>query len=187
MENVISLLFSNLGYSEEDIVKDLKFYHPLFKQPLIIDCAVLKYGENKYGMIIKFGEIGKDEAELCGICALTGAVYGILTDGVNYVVIKPKGAYEWETIENIPSKFELEEELGIKRHLIIAISYDEYETKVDDIEFVVNNSRYLYSDMDRDEVVIIHPNAKLIRWLIDRNVRFREFEDEDFLRLLDLD
>jgi len=184
--DILSTLRS-LGYSEDDIEKGITIDHPLLKQPIAIDFAVLKYDEGRYGMIIKFGEISREaEAELCGICALTGAKYGILTDGSRYVIIRPKG-YSWEYLDNIPSKIELEEELGIKRHIIIAISYDEYESKVDDIDFVIDNSRYIYSDMDKDEVVIIHPNAKLIRWLINKNVRFREFEDEDFRRLFDLD
>jgi len=183
MENILSILRS-LGYREEDIERGLTIDHPLLRQPIEIDCAVLRYGENRYGMIIKFGEINeRAKAELCGICALTGAIYGVLTDGSKSVIIKPKGGYDWEYMDYIPSKFELEEELGIKRHLIIAISYDEYEAKVDDIGFVVDNSKYVYSDMDRDEVVIIHPNARLIRWLIERNVKFREFDDEDLRRL----
>ncbi len=187
MEHLISAL-RDLGYNDADVDTNVTLKHPLLKQPIVIDCAVLKYGERRYGMIIKFGEISKDtEAELCGICALIGAKYGILTDGSKYVVIKPKDGYSWDYLDNIPSKIELEEELGIKRHLIIAISYDEYESKVDDIGFVIDNSRYVYSDMDKDEVVIVHPNAKLVRWLMDRNVRFREFDDEDFSRLLDLD
>lgn len=183
----ILAMLKNLGYTEEDIETNVKITHFLLKQPITIDYAILKY-EGRYGMIIRYENIDKDsEAELCGICSLIGALYGILTDGKKFVVIKPKSGYSWDYVDYIPSKFELEEELGIKRHMIIAISYDEYETKVDDIEFIVNNSRYVYSDMDKDEVVIIHPNAKLIRWLIDRNVRFREFDDEDFLRLLDLE
>ncbi len=187
MERLLSAL-RDLGYKDTDIETDLTLDHPLLKQPIAIDCAVLKYGERRYGMIIKFGEISEEaEAELCGICALTGAKYGILTDGSRYVVIKPKDGYNWDYVDGIPSKVELEEELGIKKHLIIAISYDEYESKVDDIGFVIDNSGYVYSDMDRDEVVIVHPNAKLVRWLMDKNVRFREFEDEDFRRLFDLD
>jgi len=30
----------------------------------------------------------------------------------------------------------------------IAISYTEYEEKVEDVDFVVNNSIYIYSDID---------------------------------------
>ncbi len=183
----ILAMLKNLGYTEEDIEMNVRLTHSLLKQPITIDYAILKH-EGRYGMIVRYGKIDENsKAELCGICSLIGALYGILTDGKDFVVIKPKSGYSWDRIDYIPSKIELEEELGIKRHTIIAISYDEYEAKVDDISFVVDNSRYVYSDMDRDEVVIVRPNARLIRWLIDRNVKFREFGDEDYMRLLDLD
>ncbi len=183
----IPAMLRNLGYVSEDIEENVEIVHAILKHPIKIDYAVLKH-EGGYGMVIRCGDINEESLkELCGICSLIGALYGILTDGKDFVVIKPKSGYSWERIDYIPSKIELEEELGIKRHTIIAISYDEYEAKVDDVSFVVDNSRYVYSDMDRDEVVVIHPNAKLIRWLIDRNVRFREFGEEDYMRLLDLD
>ncbi len=176
-----------LGYRDDDLYRDIILSHPLLEKPVRVDLAVLKHGRG-YGLIVKYGELSEEnEAELCGVCVLLGASYGILTDGNDYVVIKPRDGFNWDVVDDIPSKVELEEELGIRKQTIVAISYDEYESKVDNIEFVVENSRYIYSDMDRDEVVIVHPNAKLIRWLMDRNVRFREFEDEDYLKLLDLD
>ena len=181
-------LLRNLGYSDEDIHRDYSVRHPLLKEPINVDFAIFEYGNGRYGMIAKICDIDENaKAELCGLCVLLGAKYGILSDGREIVVIKPKNAYEWVELDRIPSKLELEEELGIGMKTIIAISYEEYEGKVDDIEFVVENSEYVYSDMDKDEVVIVHPNAKLVRWLTDRGVRFREFEDEDYLRLLDLD
>ncbi len=178
----------NLGYSDNDIQRNYSVRHPLLKDTISVDLVIFEYGAGRYGMIARICDIDENaKAELCGLCALLGAKYGILTDGSRTVVIKPKNAYEWIELDRIPSKLELEEELGMDKKTIIAISYEEYEDKVDDIEFVVGNSKYVYSDMDKDEVVIVHPNAKLIRWLMDKGVRFREFEDEDFLRLLDLD
>ncbi len=179
--DVIEVL-RELGYRDEDLFRGVEISHPLLKGTVRVDAA-LKH-QNGYGLVVMYGEL-KDEkiVELCGICAIVGARYGILTDGKERVVIRPRGGMSWDVVEDIPTRYELEEELGIKRHLIIAISYDEYEDKVDDIGFVVDNSRYVYSDMDRDEVVIIHPNAKLIGWLVKKNVRFREFGDDDYLRL----
>ncbi len=185
--NLISKL-RNLGYSENDVKRNYVVKHPLLKEPISVDFAILEYGEGRYGMIVKVCRIDESaKAELCGLCELLGAKYGVLTDGREEVVIRPKNAYEWSEVDRIPAKIELEEELGMGRKTIIAISYEEYEAKVDDIEFVVDNSEYVYSDMEKDEVVIVHPNAKLLRWLMERGVEYREFEDEDYLRLLDLD
>ena len=66
----------------------------------------------------------------------------------------------------------------------IAISYTEYEEKVEDVDFVVNNSIYIYSDIDTDEVIIFQPNEKLLNWLKEKNVVFRWIDEEEVEKIL---
>jgi len=66
----------------------------------------------------------------------------------------------------------------------IAISYTEYEEKVEDVDFIVNNSIYIYSDIDTDEVIIFQPNEKLLNWLKEKNVVFRWIDEEEVEKIL---
>lgn len=66
----------------------------------------------------------------------------------------------------------------------IAISYTEYEEKVEDVDFVVNNSIYIYSDIDTDEVIIFQPNEKLLEWLKENNVGFRLIDENELEKII---
>ncbi len=178
----ITTALNKLGYDLGDLFSNPVIDHPILRG-IPIDFAVLKH-KNRYGMIIRVRDkITREfEEELCGVCAVIGALYGVLTDGNEVVIIKPKSGFEWEYLDRIPSKEELEEELGIKDYTIIAITYDEYEEKIDEIDVVVDNCRYVYLDVDNSRVVIIQPNRRLVRWLRDRKVSFYALDDEDFVK-----
>ena len=68
--------------------------------------------------------------------------------------------------------------------LAIAISYAEYEEKVKDIDLIVNNSVYVYSDIDLDEVIIFQPNEKLLKWLKENNVEFRLIDENELEKII---
>ncbi len=179
LENCILSILNKLGYSPGDVELNPVLNHPLLKD-ISVDYAVLKH-KNKYGIIINVGNIDREsEAELCGICTLIGALYGVLTDGEEIVVIKPKSGVEWEYLDYIPSKDELEEELGIRDYTVISIKYDEYE-KLDDIDLLVDNSKYVFLDTNRDQIVIVQPNRKLIRELRFRGISFKSLNDVEVL------
>lgn len=179
LENCIFSILNKLGYSAGDVELNPVLNHPLLKD-ISVDYAVLKH-KNKYGIIINVGNIDREsEAELCGICTLIGALYGVLTDGEEIVVIKPKSGVEWEYLDYIPSKDELEEELGIRDYTVISIKYDEYE-KLDDINLLVDNSKYVFLDTNRDQIVIVQPNRKLIRELRFRGISFKSLNDVEVL------
>lgn len=179
LENCILSILNKLGYSPGDVELNPVLNHPLLKD-ISVDYAVLKH-KNKYGIIINVGNIDREsEAELCGICTLIGALYGVLTDGEEIVVIKPKSGVEWEYLDYIPSKDELEEELGIRDYTVISIKYDEYE-KLDDINLLIDNSKYVFLDTNRDQIVIVQPNRKLIRELRFRGISFKSLNDVEVL------
>ncbi len=179
LENCILSILNKLGYSPGAVELNPVLNHPLLKD-ISVDYAVLKH-KNKYGIIINVGNIDREsEAELCGICTLIGALYGVLTDGEEIVVIKPKSGVEWEYLDYIPSKDELEEELGIRDYTVISIKYDEYE-KLDDINLLVDNSKYVFLDTNRDQIVIVQPNRKLIRELRFRGISFKSLNDVEVL------
>ena len=179
LENCILSILNKLGYSPGDVELNPVLNHPLLKD-ISVNYAVLKH-KNKYGIIINVGNIDREsEAELCGICTLIGALYGVLTNGEEIVVIKPKSGVEWEYLDYIPSKDELEEELGIRDYTVISIKYDEYE-KLDDIDLLVDNSKYVFLDTNRDQIVIVQPNRKLIRELRFRGISFKSLNDVEVL------
>ena len=68
--------------------------------------------------------------------------------------------------------------------LAIAISYAEYEEKVKDIDLIVNNSVYVYSDIDLDEVIIFQPSEKLLEWLKQNNVVFRLIDEKELEEII---
>ena len=66
----------------------------------------------------------------------------------------------------------------------IAISYAEYEEKVKDVDTIVNNSMYVYSDIDLDEVIIFQPSEKLLEWLKQNNVVFRLIDEKELEEII---
>jgi len=114
-------ILNALGYdSNRDVKRKPTLRHPLLKggwrQP---DYGVLEYNKNKYGMVVSIKPYGERlteelEGELCGWCALAGSLYGVLTNGDEVIIIKPiRGVVEWDELDKIPSKAQLETELGI--------------------------------------------------------------------------
>ena len=66
----------------------------------------------------------------------------------------------------------------------IAISYAEYEEKVKDVDTIVNNRMYVYSDIDLDEVIIFQPSEKLVEWLKENNVVFRLIDEKELEEII---
>ncbi len=163
-------IFRRLGYFDDEIFRNVTIDHPL--TTLKFDYGLIKYGDDKYGIVVCIGNVDeKGMRKLEGICRLVGAKYGVLTDLREMVIIGEDGAY----LDYIPDRDSLRIELGLVDAYALAMSYDEFE-KVSDADFIVKNSRYVYSDMDRDRVVIFLPNRKLIEWLEERNVKFELLE-----------
>jgi hypothetical protein len=168
-------VFKQLGYEDEDVFESVVIDHPLAK--LSFDYGLIRYGENNYGMVVCIDEVCEENLErLSGICKLVGARYGVLTDLKDLSVIKIEG-FRHEFVNEIPQSDALKIELGLMEVGAITIDYDEFE-KVDDVNFVVENSSYIYSDMNNDEVVIILPSGRLLGWLRRRNVKFRILNEE---------
>ncbi len=170
-------IFRRLGYECEEVFEDVEIEHPIAK--FRFDYGLLKYGENRYGMIVFIGEICRENEErLMGMCKLVDARYGVLTDFKDIVILKGD-----RHVNEIPQKDSLKIELGLMDVGAIAIDYDEFE-KVDEIDFVVENSEYVYSDMERDEVIILSPSGKLIGWLRNKKIDFRILDREQTLNII---
>ncbi len=172
-------VFKKLGYFEDEIFRDVVVNHPL--TTLKFDYGLIRYGEDRYGMVACLGDLNKDNLKRVeGICKLVGAKYGILTDLEDMIVIGEDGAF----LEGIPNRDKLRIELGLVDAHALSISYDEFE-KVSDVDFIVENSRYVYSDMDEDRVIIFLPNRKLIEWLKERGAKFEFLDEREAGRIVD--
>jgi len=170
-KKAILKMLEKLGYERGEIFEDVEVDHPIAK--FKFDYGLIRYGENRYGMIILIGEICRENEErLIGMCKLVNARYGVLTDLNDLIILKGE-----RYVDEIPQRDSLKIELGLMDIGSVAIDYDEFE-KVDEIDFVVENSEYVYSDMDRDEVIIISPSGKLIGWLRGKGVSFRILDRE---------
>ena len=114
-------ILTALGY--DDIREKPQLFHAITgKQKREPDYGIYEYNKSSakrtmFGMIAEKKAYGATltheiEEKLAGYCVLTGALYGILTNGKSIIVIKPKrGAICWDYINQIPSKSELENEL----------------------------------------------------------------------------
>ncbi len=172
-------VFKKLGYFEDEIFRDVVVNHPL--TTLKFDYGLIRYGEDRYGMVACLGDLKEDELrKVEGICKLVGAKYGILTDLKGMIVVGEDGAF----LEGIPNRDELRIELGLVDAHALAMSYDDFES-VSDVDFIVENSRYVYSDMDEDRVIIFLPNRKLIEWLKERGVKFEFLDEREAGRVVD--
>lgn len=172
-------LFKRLGYFEDEIFRNVVVEHPL--TTLRFDYGLMRYGEDKYGMIVCIGEICDfNERKLEGMCKLLGARYGILTDLNELIVIRDDGSH----LKTIPDRDSLKLELGLIDACAISLTYEDFE-KVSEVEFIVENSRYVYSDMDNDRVVIFLPNRKLMEWLKERGIDFEILNEEEAGKVVD--
>jgi hypothetical protein len=110
-----------LGYDPKgDVVRKPTLKHPLLKgRWRYPDYGIMGYDKSKYGMVASIKPyrelLSKEhEGELCGWCALAGSLYGVLTNGDEVIIIKPvRGAIEWNELDKIPPRAQLERELGI--------------------------------------------------------------------------
>ena len=114
-------ILTALGY--DDIREKPQLFHAITgKQKREPDYGIYEYNKRTakrvmFGMIAEKKAYGTAltpelEEKLAGYCVLTGALYGILTNGKSIIVIKLKrGAISWDYINQIPSKSELEKEL----------------------------------------------------------------------------
>ncbi len=176
--NLINI-FKKLGYFDDEIFRNVVVNHPLIT--LKFDYGLIKYGADRYGMVVCIENVNEEsERKLEGICKLVGAKYGILTDLKDMIVLREDGAY----LDYIPNRDTLKLELGLIDACALAISYEDFE-KVDDVDFVVENSRYVYSDMDNDRVIVFLPNRRLINWLKERKVNFEILDEEEAGKIVD--
>ena len=120
-EKVVGPILRALKYDPSlDIFPKPTLTHPILRGGARFpDYGVLEYDRKRYGMVVSLKPYGEGltlshEGELCGYCALAGSLYGLLTNGIELVVIKPRrGVIEWEQVSSIPSKLQLQGELGI--------------------------------------------------------------------------
>ena len=120
-DNVAHLLrpiLEELGYDwADDVAYKPQFTHAILGQRREADLGILPYNESMFGMVVDlkaYGEPLKYEMveKLAGYCGLAGALYGILTNGVDVVVIRlTRGVVRWEYQDAIPSKQRLQNEL----------------------------------------------------------------------------
>jgi len=128
-EYILIPIFAALGFDTRN-ADDLKLkprisHSVISKYGLEPDYGLLKYGQTKegspkYGMVADTKRYGTPltpemEEKLAGYCGLTGAIVGVLTNGVDAIVLKPtRGVVEWEYLDRIPSKTELQTSLVTK-------------------------------------------------------------------------
>ncbi|WP_457549901.1 hypothetical protein [Archaeoglobus sp.] len=172
-------IFKRLGYFDDEIFRNVVVNHPL--TTLKFDFGLVKYGEDRYGMIVCIEDVNEEnKRKLEGMCKLVGAKYGILTNLKDMVVLREDGT----CLDYVPNRDTLKLELGLIDACALAISYEDFE-KVDDVDFVVCNSRYIYSDMDNDRVVVFLPNRILINWLKERKIKFEILDEEEACKVVD--
>lgn len=123
-----------LGYDHnKDIDAKPQIKHQIVKNVREPDFGIYQYdtysrGQAMFGIVADVKRYGRNLTEdmvekLAGYCVLTGALYGILTNGQSAVFIRPeKGAVDWEYIDSIPTKEQLIEELESEE-----VEYDEDE------------------------------------------------------------
>lgn len=121
-----------IGYNRNtDIEAKPQIRHQIVKSGREPDFGVYQYdtsskGQALYGIVADVKRYGREltedmEEKLAGYCVLTGALYGILTNGQIAIFIRPKvGAVDWDYLDVVPTKKDLIEELEGKE-----IKYDD--------------------------------------------------------------
>jgi len=123
-EKLLMPIFAVLDYDwQKDVRHKPRLSHVIIsKSGLEPDYGICQYGETKeksplYGMVADVKRYGTKLTEnmvekLAGYCGLTGALYGVLTNGAQLIIIRPtRGVVEWKYIDKIPSRSELLKEL----------------------------------------------------------------------------
>ena len=113
-ENVLVPLLEYAGYEiPKDIVRKPTLSHAIVGQQRAPDYGIYNYAQvprQLFGVVADVKQphvslVPKLEEKLAGYCALAGASYGVLTNGVELVVIQPKnGVVEWGYLDHIPTK-----------------------------------------------------------------------------------
>ncbi|MGB8772310.1 MAG: N-6 DNA methylase, partial [Candidatus Korobacteraceae bacterium] len=123
-ENVLVPLLRRSGYEPRgDITRKPSLSHAIVGESRAPDFGICLYQDKPrqlFGLVsdVKRPTVPltpKLEEKLAGYCGLAGAQYGILTNGVELVVIRPKnGVVDWDYVDHIPTKQSLLQRL-IKR------------------------------------------------------------------------
>lgn len=118
-ENAFLPILESLGYSGDDVDRKPTLTHAILRgKKRFPDYGICEYNSRKYGMVTSIKAYGETlsrsmEEEVCGWCGLAGSFYGCLTNGIDLIVIRPtRGVVDWDYLEGIPSKSQLEAELG---------------------------------------------------------------------------
>jgi predicted RNA methylase len=116
-ENVLVPLLKSAGYDvESDIFRKPTLRHEIVGQMRAPDFGVYRYEEKSrqfFGIVadVKRTDVTlthKLEEKLAGYCGLAGASFGVLTNGVDLIVIQPNnGVVDWDYFRKIPTKTEL--------------------------------------------------------------------------------
>ncbi len=116
-QHVLIPLFQAAGYSEVfDIFHKPTLTHAIVGQLRAPDFGVYRYQEQPkplFGMVADVKAAGETltpsmEEKLAGYCGLAGASYGVLTNGADLVVLRPKrGVVDWDYLDHIPTRDEL--------------------------------------------------------------------------------
>jgi type I restriction enzyme M protein len=110
VEKVLVPLIRHAGY--EQIERKPTLFHAIVGEPRAPDLGVARYRDIPsplFGLIAEAKRpavplTAKLEEKLAGYCGLAGASYGILTNGVELVVIQPRnGVVDWAYLSNIPT------------------------------------------------------------------------------------
>ena len=120
-DNVAHLLrpiLEALGYDwTSDVAHKPQFTHAILGERREADLGVLRYNSNFFGIAVDLKPYGETLTygmveKLAGYCGLAGALYGILTNGVEIIVIKlTRGVVQWQYESAIPTKEELQSQL----------------------------------------------------------------------------
>ena len=126
-ENVLVPLLKSAGYDGlGDITRKPALSHAIVGQSRAPDYGVYRYSDEpklRFGMVcdVKRPDVplaGKLVEKLAGYCGLAGASYGVATNGIKLLVIRPKnGVVDWEFEDGIPTKSRLQAKIGRKTPL----------------------------------------------------------------------
>lgn len=114
IQNVLVPLLRHAGYDQHYNKPSLS--HAIVGEVRAPDLAVARYREKPtplFGIVADAKRADmplspKLEEKLAGYCGLAGASYGIITNGVDLIVIRPKnGVVDWDYASKIPTSKEL--------------------------------------------------------------------------------
>jgi len=120
-ENEIIPLLEAHGYINPfDIFRKPQILHEIVGNRREPDYGVYQYQSSPrvlFGMVVdvkKYDEqlTPKMEEKLAGYCGLAGAIYGLLCNGRELIIIRPnRGVVEWEYCSSLPDKESLQKEI----------------------------------------------------------------------------